>query len=34
MDAMGKMMELMKSPEAMMKWFEEKRAAFDALAQD
>ncbi|PCJ28163.1 MAG: DUF1059 domain-containing protein [Flavobacteriales bacterium] len=33
-EAMNKMMELMKSPEAMMKWFEEKRVLFDGLAED
>ncbi|WP_350285309.1 DUF1059 domain-containing protein [uncultured Croceitalea sp.] len=31
LDAMGKMQELMKSPEAMQNWFESKRKAFDAL---
>ena len=34
MKAMSKMMELMKSPEAMMAWFDEKEAAFNALAKD
>ena len=33
-EAMNKMMELMKTPEAMHQWFEEKRAAFDALPED
>ena len=30
MEAMNKMMELMKSPDGMMAWFEEKEAAFKA----
>ena len=34
MQAMNKMMELMKNPEAMQKWFQEKRAAFESLAED
>jgi len=33
-EAMNKMMELMKSPEAMQQWFEEKHATFNALAKD
>ena len=33
-EAMNKMMELVQSPEAMMKWFEEKRAAFNTLPED
>jgi predicted small metal-binding protein len=33
-ETMSKMMELMKSPEAMMVWFDEKEAAFNALAKD
>ena len=31
MAAMGKMQELMKTPELMQKWFMEKKAEFDAL---
>lgn len=31
MEAMGKMQELMKSPESMQKWFMEKKAEFEAL---
>ena len=31
LNAMNKMMELMKDPAAMNKWFAEKRAEFDAL---
>ena len=34
MEAMNKMMELMKSPDAMMAWFDEKDAAFNALPED
>ncbi|MBT8183818.1 MAG: DUF1059 domain-containing protein [Eudoraea sp.] len=34
LEAMNKMQQLMKSPEAMQKWFEEKRKAFEALADD
>lgn len=34
MEAMSKMMELMKSPDAMMAWFQEKEAAFNALSED
>jgi len=30
-EAMGKMKDLMQSPEAMKQWFEEKRKVFDAL---
>ncbi|MGB0887272.1 MAG: DUF1059 domain-containing protein [Vicingaceae bacterium] len=33
-EAMNKMMELMKSPDAMMAWFIKKEAEFDALAKD
>jgi len=29
--AMGKMQELMKSPDAMKKWFDDKRAEFDGI---
>lgn len=32
--AMGKMQELMKDPDAVNAWFEEKRKEFEALAQD
>lgn len=32
--AMGKMREMMKQPEDMMKWMDDKRAAFDALAEN
>ena len=31
MQAMNEMQSLMQSPEAMQKWFEEKRKTFDAL---
>jgi len=31
LEAMDKMQELMKSPNAMQEWFEDKRKAFDAL---
>lgn len=31
LEAMGKMQELMKSPEVMQKWFMEKKAEFEAL---
>ena len=31
MIAMGKMQELMKTPDAMQKWFMDKKAEFDAL---
>jgi hypothetical protein len=33
-ETMSKIMELMKSPEAMTAWFDEKEAAFNALAKD
>jgi len=33
-NAMKKMQELMKSPEAMKEWFENKRNEFDALPLD
>jgi len=29
--AMGKMQELMKTPDAMKKWFDDKRAEFDGI---
>ena len=32
--AMNKMMEIMKSPEAMKEWFENKRKEFDSLPED
>lgn len=32
--AMNKMRGMMKQPEDMMKWMDERRAAFDALAED
>ncbi len=34
MEAMNKMMELMKSPDSMMAWFQEKEATFNALPED
>ncbi|MFY0605841.1 MAG: DUF1059 domain-containing protein [Cyclobacteriaceae bacterium] len=34
MAAMGKMQELMQSPDAMKKWFDEKRAEFEALPEN
>lgn len=34
LEAMNKMQELMKTPEAMQSWFEDKRKAFDALSED
>ncbi len=34
MEAMGRMQELMKSPESMQKWFMEKQAEFEALPMD
>jgi len=33
MEAMNNMMELMKTPDAMMNWFKEKEAEFDALSE-
>ena len=32
--AMNEMQELMKSPDSMMKWFENKRKEFDALPEN
>lgn len=32
--AMDKMRELMKTPDAMQKWFQDKKEEFDALAHD
>ena len=32
--AMNKMMELMKSPDALNEWFENKRKEFDSLPED
>jgi hypothetical protein len=34
LQAMNKMQELMKTPEAMKEWFENKRKEFDALPED
>ena len=34
LDAMSKMQELMKSPDAMHKWFNDKRAIFDSLPEE
>ncbi|WP_246202987.1 DUF1059 domain-containing protein [Fulvivirga lutimaris] len=34
LEAMGKMQELMKSPDAMQAWFDSKRKEFDALPED
>ncbi len=34
LEAMGKMNELMKQPQAMQDWFETKKSEFDALAED
>ena len=34
LEAMQKIQELMKNPEAMTEWFENKRKEFDALAED
>ena len=34
LEAMGKMQELMKSPDAMQKWFLERKAEFEALPED
>ena len=34
LEAMEKMMALMQQPEGMQKWFDAKRAEFDALAED
>ena len=34
LDAMQNMKELMKSPDAVQKWFQEKRDAFDALPEN
>ena len=34
LEAMGKMQELMKSPESMQKWFMDKKAEFDALPEE
>jgi hypothetical protein len=33
LEAMGKMQELMKSPDSMQKWFMDKQAEFDALPE-
>lgn len=34
LEAMGKMQELMKSPESMQQWFMDRKADFEALPQD
>lgn len=34
LEAIGKMQQMMQKPEDMMKWFEEKRKQFDALAEE
>ncbi len=34
LDAMDKMKKLMQSPEAMQKWFDNKRKEFEALPED
>ncbi|MEO6167997.1 MAG: hypothetical protein ABIO46_15010 [Chitinophagales bacterium] len=34
LQAMNEMTELMKSPDAMNKWFEDKKREFDALPED
>ena len=34
LEAMGKMQELMKAPDAMKAWFDSKRKEFDALPED
>ena len=34
LNAMNKMQELMKSPDAMQKWFNDKRAIFDSLPEE
>ena len=34
LEAMNKMSDLMKDPEAMGKWFEERKQAFEALPED
>jgi len=34
LQAMSKMQDLMKNPEAMQQWFEDKRKEFEALAED
>ena len=34
LDAMSKIQELMKSPDAMHKWFNDKRAIFDSLPEE
>lgn len=34
MGAMGKMQNLMKSPQAMNEWFDSKRAEFESLPED
>lgn len=34
LEAMGKMREMMHTPDAMQKWFADKKAEFDALSND
>ena len=34
LEAMGKISELMKQPQAMQNWFEAKKKEFDALTED
>jgi len=34
LEAMGKIQVLMQSPDAMQKWFNDKKAEFEALAED
>jgi len=34
LQAMSEMQDLMKNPEAMQRWFEDKRKEFEALAED
>lgn len=34
LEAMGKMMELMKDPAAMQKWFADKKAEFEGLPEE
>ena len=34
LEAMAKIQELMKSPDAMKEWFENKKKEFEALAED
>lgn len=34
LDAMGQMQKLMRNPDLMQSWFDQKRAAFNALPED